>query len=230
VGVVSLLTLEGSWPVMIIGIAASVVIYFRIKDVPVRPSIQTDNSLGQSWRAMRHVLLPLTGIMLGRGFMAGALTSFLPTLLKSEGQSLWLGGMALALLEFAGAVGALSSGTLSDRLGRRRVLFVAMTTAPLLMLVFSFTSGWLMLPLLVLMGVTAFSTAPVVLAMIQDHAGDHPATANGLYMGISFVINAMLPLLIGQLADMVGLRTAFSWSAIVALTSLPIIYFLPQDE
>jgi hypothetical protein len=34
---------------------------------------------------------------------------------------------------------------------------------------------------------------------------------------------------VGWLADRVGLRTAFSWSAIIALTSLPMIYFLPDD-
>ena len=39
----------------------------------------------------------------------------------------------------------------------------------------------------------------------------------------------ILLLVVGWLADMVGLRTAFAWSAIIALTSLPVIYFLPRD-
>jgi FSR family fosmidomycin resistance protein-like MFS transporter len=230
VSAVSLLTLEGMWPVMLVGIAASVLIYTRIKDVAIRPPSQTHNSLGQTWRAMRHVLLPLTAIILARGFMAGALTNFLPTLMTSEGQSFAFGGRALALLEFAGAVGALSSGTLSDRLGRRRVLLAAMVAAPLFTLLFLVVKGWLMMPFLVLMGLSAFSTTPVVMAIVQDRAGDHPATANGLYMGISFVISSIAPLLVGGLADLVGLRSAFVCGALLALAGVPIVCLLPRDE
>jgi FSR family fosmidomycin resistance protein-like MFS transporter len=229
VSVVSLLTLEGIWPVMSVGIAASVVIYTRVKHISLQPPAQTPNSLGETWRAMRHVLLPLTGIILARGFMSGALTSFLPTFVKAQGQSLWFGGIALAVLEFAGAVGAFSAGTLSDRLGRRRVLLTALITAPFFMLIFLAVKGWLILPLLVLMGLAVFSTTPVIMAMVQDHAGDHPATANGLYMGISFLTNALIPLLVGGFADLVGLRTAFAWSALLALLGVPLIFTLPRD-
>lgn len=229
VSAVALLTLEGIWPAMTGGIAASVVIHRRVKGVTLAPPAQSHGSLGQTWRAMRHVLLPLTGILLARGFMRSALTTFLPTFMKTEGQSLWFGGMALALVEFTGAVGALSAGTLSDRLGRRGVLLVTMATAPVLMLIFLVVEGWLILPLLTLMGLTVFSTTPVIMAMVQDHAGDHPATANGLYMGISFVTGAINPLLVGAVADLVGLRTAFAWSAVVALLGVPLIYALPRD-
>jgi FSR family fosmidomycin resistance protein-like MFS transporter len=230
VSAVALLTLEGSWPVMLVGIAASVLIFTRIRHIPLQPPKRASNSLPDAWRAMQHVLLPLSGIMLARGFMSGALTTFLPTFISAQGQSLWFGGIALAILEFAGAVGALSAGTLSDRLGRRWVLALAMGTAPFFMLVFLFVSGWMILPLLILMGLSVFSIAPVMMAMVQDHAGDHPATANGLYMGINFVIGALMPLLVGALADRVGLRVAFGSSAVAALIGVPLLYFLPKAE
>ena len=230
VGAVSMLTLEGAWPLMIVGVAASVLIYTRVKNITLQRMPQAQHSLGQTWRAMRHVLLPLTGIIVARGFMTESLVSFLPTFFKTEGQSLWFGGMALALLEFSGALGALVSGTLSDRVGRRWVLVGSMVTAPLFMAGFLAATGWLTLPLLVLMGLTIFSTTPVIMAMVQDHAGEHPATANGLYMGISFVTGAIIPPLVGALADIVGLRTAYGWSAVLALAGLPLIYALPRDS
>jgi FSR family fosmidomycin resistance protein-like MFS transporter len=230
VGAVSWLTLEGSWTVMVLGIAASVVIYTRVKGITLPPPAPARNSLMQSWRELRHILLPLAGIILARGFIRGALTSFLPTFFQSEGKSLWFAGMTLALLEFSGAVGALLAGTLSDRLGRRWVLFIATVAAPFLMLIFLVASDWMMLPLLVLMGLAVFSTTPVMMAMVQDHAGDHPATANGLYMGTSFVIGAIIPMLVGGLADLMGLRTAFALSAIAALIGIPLIYTLPRDR
>jgi FSR family fosmidomycin resistance protein-like MFS transporter len=230
VAAVSLLTLEGMWPVMTVGIAASVVIYFRVKDIALPSPTKTHSSLLQTWRAMRHALLPLGGIMLARGFMSGALTSFLPTFVRAEGQSLWVGGMALAVLELSGAAGALLAGTLSDRVGRRWVLLAALSTAPFLLLAFLAVDGWLILPLLVLMGAALFSTTPVIMAMVQDHAGDHPATANGLYMGIAFVIGAVTPFLVGWLADVVGLHSAFAWSAVLSLVSVPLVFALPGDS
>jgi len=63
------------------------------------------------------VLLPIAGILLARGFMLAALTTFLPTFLASEGASLQQAGGALSILELAGAAGVLTSGTVSDRLG-----------------------------------------------------------------------------------------------------------------
>lgn len=230
VSAVSVLTLEGSWPVMVVGIAASGVFYARIKDTPIRPPSQAQNSLRQTWRIMQRVFLPLAGILLARTLMRAALTVFLPTFLKAEGQSLWFGGIALSVVEFAGAVGALAAGTLSDRWGRRRVLFAAMSAGPLFMLLFLIVKGWLLLPVLALIGLADLSTTPVVMAIVQENAGDQPATANGFYMGISFVIGALGPVLIGGLADVVGLRAAFTWSACLALAGVPLIYWLPRPD
>jgi FSR family fosmidomycin resistance protein-like MFS transporter len=230
VSAVSLLTLEGMWPVMFVGIAASVVIYLRVRNIALPPSAQAQGSLRQTWRAMRGVLLPLAGILFARGFLRGALASFLPTFVQAQGQSLWFGGIALAVLELSGAAGALLAGTMSDRLGRRWVLLAALATSPALMFVFLSVQGWLILPLLVLIGATIFSTTPVIMAVVQDHAGEYPATANGLYMGIAFVIGAVTPFIVGWLADILGLRNAFAWSAVFALFSVPLVFALPKDE
>lgn len=230
VGAVSLLTLEGSWPMMAVGVAASVVIYVRIKDVAIRPPSQSHGSLRQTWRTMRRVLLPLGGIALLRAGMQAALTNFLPTYMTARGQSFESGGATLALLQLAGAAGAFATGTLSDRLGRRRILLASMSTAPLCMLAFVNAGGWLLVPLLVLVGLTFISSTPVVLAIVQEHAREHPATANGLYMGISFVISSVSPTLLGWLADLTSLQTAFACAALLALAAVPLIYFLPREH
>jgi hypothetical protein len=35
--------------------------------------------------------------------------------------------------------------------------------------------------------------------------------------------------LVGGFADLVGLRTAFAWSALLALLGVPLIFTLPRD-
>jgi len=66
----------------------------------------------------------------------------------------------------------------------------------------------------------------VVMAIVQDRASDNPATANGLYMAISFLIGSGMSILVGRLGDAVGLRAAFTWSAVLAFLGIPIIFFL----
>jgi len=229
VAAVSLWGFEGSYPVMIFGLVASAFLYWRLCDARVHRKRVVGTSIAKTWQAMRHVLVPLTCLVVARALMVASLTTFLPTFMAVSGESLWVGGTALAVLEFSGAFGSLASGTLSDRLGRRFVLLAAMMASPCLMLTFLVARTWAIFAVLVLLGFTVFAAAPVMLALVQEHAQGMRATANGLYMGINFVVISAITVLVGWMGDMMGLRAAFAWSAVLALAGVPVIFWLPKQ-
>jgi FSR family fosmidomycin resistance protein-like MFS transporter len=228
VSAVSLWGLEGMGRLVPVGLFASAVIYWRLRDVNIQAANHANGSWAESWREIRRVMLPAAGIMLARGFMVAALTTFLPTFLASEGANLWLAGGALSMLEFAGAVGVLTSGTVSDWLGRRNVLGVVLSVSPILMLVFLAIRGWSALPLLLILGFTTLSTNPVMMALVQEFSRDHPATANGIYMAISFAGQSLIIFIVGAVADRWGLRTTFQACALMGFVGLPFVWLLPK--
>jgi FSR family fosmidomycin resistance protein-like MFS transporter len=177
---------------------------------------------------MGPLLLPLTGIIVARSFMVRSLTTYLPTFLSEEGADLWLAGASLSLLEAGGVVGALLGGAMSDRLGRRLVLFVSMLTTPFLMFAFLTTDGWLQFPLLLMMGFTALSVTPVLMALVQENFPENRALANGVYMSLTFVLGSVVIVVLGALGDLFGLRLAFTASAVITLLGLPLIFLLPR--
>ena len=229
VAAVSLWGFEGSYPVMIIGLVASGLLYWRLRHAPIHCERRHHSSVVKTWRAMQHVLIPLVCIVVARALMVASLSAFLPTFMVARGRSLWFGGTALALVEFGAVLGTMVSGTLSDRLGRRFVLLGAMIASPVLMLIFLVTPAWALFPVLVLLGFNAFATAPVMLAIVQDHAHGMRATANGIYMGINFLVISGVTVLVGWTGDLLGLQAAFAWSALLALLGVPVIYFLPRQ-
>jgi FSR family fosmidomycin resistance protein-like MFS transporter len=234
VAVVSWWTLEGYYPVMVLGLLTSLILYLRFQNIQVRPPARlSGGSLREGWRAIGRLMFPLIFLMLFRGFMRAAIGTFLPVYMagQSADLDLWAGGRALAVVEFAGALGALLAGTLSDRVGRRVVLFVALLTAPLFFLAFVSLDGgeWLKTLLLALTGFAALSTTPVIMAMVQDHGRSQPATANGIYMGANFLIAAAAAPVVGYVGDMADLSVAFTWSAIVSMVAAPLVFLLPRD-
>jgi FSR family fosmidomycin resistance protein-like MFS transporter len=167
--------------------------------------------------------------MLARVFMLVSLTTYLPIFMRDEAQSsLWLAAGALTLLEGAGVVGALLAGSMSDRLGRVRLLLLLLGTAPLWLLAFLYGPGWLTIPLLLILGLTAISPQPILLAVVQDQFPDNRALANGIYLAMNFMIRALGIWTVGSLADSVGLTQAFLWSGLAAWFSLPAIWLLPR--
>jgi FSR family fosmidomycin resistance protein-like MFS transporter len=82
--------------------------------------------------------------------------------------------------------------------------------------------------MLALTGFTTLSTTPVFLALVQEHGREHPATANGLYMATSFVIDAFGAPLFGWIGDLIGLGTAYMWGALIALLAVPLAFLLPR--
>ena len=223
---VSYWTLSSYYRIAAVGWAASLVLYWRLRHIPAR------NGQRQSLRAMlpaaRRLFPPLFAVVLPRDFMLTCLAFYLPTFMDAEGASLWVAGAALSLWELAGVAGALTSGTISDRLGRRTVLLVTTVVSALLLLLFLEVRGWLLVPVLLALGFTSLSATPVMLAMVQEQMPHNRATANGLFLAMSFLVRPVVALLIGLIGDNFGLRSAFFWSALLALLAIPAIFWLPQ--
>lgn len=230
IGAVSFLGFDGYFPVMGFGIAASVVMYYKFRDMPVTVNPHSTPSIRKTCMEMKDLLLPLSAIVVVRGFMHACLSAFLPLYIMSKSGDLWLAGISLACFEAAGVVGILAVGSLSDRFGRRRLLAFCLIVAPLAMLIFTVVSGWLQLLLLLVTGLSLLSTTPVMLAMVQEYSENGSSAANGVFMMISFLARSAVVVLVGFVADMVGLETTFVICGIIGLAGIPFVYTIKPDN
>jgi FSR family fosmidomycin resistance protein-like MFS transporter len=220
--------LDGIWRMAAAGWLMSLVLYLRLRRVPVTPRSPGSLAMDAFWRQAAQVFPALIWLLAGRSLMVAALTTYLPIFMNDErNASLWLAAAALTILQGAGVAGALAAGTLSDRWGRRRVLLVVTVAAPFLLLAFLYSPAWLAVPLLLALGVTSLSTQPVVLALVQDQFPHNRAFANGVYLAITFLLQAAAIWAIGALADRFGLTPAYAASALLALLSIPAVFRLP---
>jgi FSR family fosmidomycin resistance protein-like MFS transporter len=229
VAAVSLFGLENFYPIMIFGLLSSVWLYFKLRNIPVQQvGSRRKLSVLETWRSLRHVLLPLTAILVTRGFMHASMTAFLPTYIKMETGNLWLAGIALTLFEAAGVAGVLTAGSISDWFGRRKTLLASLLGAPLFLFLFTLTGGWLRVAALLVVGFSLLSTTPVMLALVQENARHSPAAANGLFMMISFIARSAVVVVVGFIADRIGLNAAYLISAAMGLVGIPFVLMLPK--
>ncbi len=229
VSAIQFLTLEGSPWLMVAGLLASFILYIQFRDVSGRPP-NTHQSLPwrRALRIMGPLLVPLTVILAVRAFLVASLTTYLPTFLSQEGADLWFAGVSLSVLEAAGVAGALLGGSLSDRLGRPRVLLLSFLTTTAFMFVFLGSAGWARLPVLLVLGFTALSVTPAIMALVQENVPENRALANGIYMALSFSIQSVAIVIVGAMGDLFGLRLAFTISALIPLLGVPFISRLPR--
>jgi FSR family fosmidomycin resistance protein-like MFS transporter len=229
VGAVSVFGLEDFYPVMIFGLLATVWLYFKLRTIPVRQvGSRRKFSVLETWRKLSFVLLPLSAILVARGFMHAAMTAFLPTYIKMETGNLWLAGIALTLFEAAGVAGVLMAGSISDWFGRRKTLLVSLLGAPLFLFIFTLSGGWIRLAALIATGFTLLSTSPVMLALVQENAREAPAAANGFYMMASFIARSAVVVVVGFIADRIGLNATYLISAAMGLIGIPFVLMLPR--
>jgi FSR family fosmidomycin resistance protein-like MFS transporter len=222
--------LEGVSRLIVIGWGSSLVLLWRFRQIHARPEARRIGSLRADAPRLLRLFVPILLVVFLRAFLETNLNTYLPTLLEAEGASLTFAGVSLSIFQGAGVVGALASGTASDRLGRNRTLLVASAASVVLMFVFLETTGWLTIPVLVLLGFATLAPQPVLLALVQDHVPDNRALANGVHLMLTFLVRSLVLILIGMAGDAWGLRTAFYASGVIALLALPAILALPKTE
>ncbi len=229
---VSFWGLEGSYRIMPIGIIASIVLYVKLKNITEITNSKIPNTKTKSYDSLKPLIpifVIIGGFILTRAGIKSALTLYLPIFLTGKGESLWLAGISLSVLQFAGAAGTLGAGYISDKIGKKNILLISAILSPFIMWGFLMANTYLVFPLLILEGLLLFASGPVLLAYFQDLNTNQPALVNSIYMTINFVINALVVMLIGFSGDSIGLELTFKISTVIALLAVPIIYLLPKD-
>ncbi|MCL4831689.1 MAG: MFS transporter [Caldilineaceae bacterium] len=221
--------LEGIWRLAILGWLCSAVLYWRLRNLSARP-VTTGGSLAALWPRVRQVYPAILWILTTKAFIAVALTTYLPIFMSdTKNASLWLAAASLTVLEAAGVVGALATGTYSDKWGRRRVLALLYILAPFVLFGFLAAPEPLLFPLLLGLGLTAISPTPVMMALVQDYFPRNRALANGIFLTANFLTRALAIWVVGWLADNFGLQTAFLWSGVIGLTTVAGLWMLPKN-
>ncbi|VGO19912.1 MFS transporter [Pontiella sulfatireligans] len=217
--------LEGTWRLIPFGLAASLLLFLNLRTIDkefIRQFTQAKkHHLSKSIGEVIPFFAQIGPIILFRGFSNTALTLFLPSYMVDSGYSIKAAACALAVLELAGAGGALMAGSLSDKTGRKKVLLAIMLLSPLLMLLFTVAAGIAQWLLLGLMGLVFFASTPVFMAMIHDLNSDRPSFANGLYMTLNFAASSIVALLVGVYADHHGLVATYRMTALLGLLAIP---------
>ena len=229
IAAVSWFGVEGIWRVAVFGWLASIFLYWRLRGVSARPAPGRVLSLKRLLPAARRVYPPLLWIMAARVFMSISMTTYLPIFMQDvKGYEFEMAGLSLTLLEGAGVLGALTMGTASDWLGRKRILIVLFLVSPVLFLGFLNSSGWMLFAFLLPLGFAMLSPSAVLLAVVQDSFQHNRALANGLFLMANFVIRSPALWLLGFTADRFGLSTAFLISGLIAFVGVPAVLRLPE--
>lgn len=217
--------LEGTWRLIPFGLVASLLLFLNLRTIDKESIRHFAKPSKQPLSKSFHDFTPFFGqifpIMFFRGFSKTSLALFLPSYMVDTGYSFKMAAVALAVLELAGAAGALLAGTWSDKAGRKKVLLAVMLVSPALMYAFTLASGIALWLLLVLMGLVFFASTPVFMAMIHDLNSDRPSLANGMFMTLNFVAGSIIALLAGVFADRYGLAATYKASALLSLLAIP---------
>ncbi len=218
--------LEQSYLAAIPGIVFSALLFRLVGPIrrAAKPADHPD--LRAILRDRRGPLLLLLAFVWTRALLVGSLGVFTPTYLTVRDLSLTQAAAGYAVLELAGAVGAMAGGTISDRVGRRRTLLLGQSLAVPCFFAMAFGPLWLIFPLLVLTGLVVFSSTPVALTILQEWLPEARSLAGGLYFSLNYVATGLTAVLFGVLADSIGVRMAFNLLGLVPLATLPLVFFM----
>ncbi len=233
-GAVSIWGIEGTWRLIPFGITGAIILYFQLHRLPdIRPEKKVkseNNSLIISLKELKPLFFIIAPMLLFRAFSKTALTTFLPTYLVQEGYTAVHAGITLSFLEAVAAGATLLSGTISDKIGRKKILVTIMALSPILMLAFTVTDGAIRLLTIAGMGALFFSSTPVFMAMVHDMNSQSPSLANGLFMTINFALTSFVAITVGHWGDLFGLKMTYQITALLTAGSIPFALMIKNEK
>jgi FSR family fosmidomycin resistance protein-like MFS transporter len=151
-------------------------------------------------------LLPLLVVFVMRDFCFWGTTFLTPAMSQMNlGFSERAAGTLLGLMSLVGVVSQPLAGTLSDRMGRRRLLCAAMLIGGVFVIAFPYANATYIFVVVLLGGFALMSTVPVLDAVASEIV---PPPIRGRVFGVTntlgFVFGGLSPYIMGKTHDMTG--------------------------
>jgi len=225
---VSLWGLEGIYKLMPLGIIASIILYIKLKDFDTNRPMTKPKEKGDTKKLLKNYFpffMVLGGFLLFQSGIKSALTLYLPVYLVQQGESLWYAGISLSVLQFSGVVGALVSGNISDKIGRKSALIIASLGTAISVGLFIYFNNIFILGIV---GLFLLSTGPILMATVQDTSSHMPTFMNSMYMSINFGVSSIVVFGVGLLGDNIGLDTTYIICNVAAIGCIPMAFLLTR--
>jgi FSR family fosmidomycin resistance protein-like MFS transporter len=189
---------------------------------PVSSNVAGRNRVG--------ALLILIAVVTLRSWCQLGVSSFLPFYYVARHMALAHAELYTFLFLVAGAAGTYVGGVVSDRLGRKRLLFWSMVLAVPGAWLLPQVGGYYAVPVLIFFGITVLASFAVTVVFAQMLLPRNVGLASGLMIGLSVGAGGIGATLLGVVADHFGvgavLRLLVALPALAAVLTLG----LPDDR
>ena len=176
------------------------------------------------------VVITLGLVIFFRSWVQTSVTTYIPQVYKAQGFSNEFASQVLFGILLPLAIGGLIGGTMSDKIGRRRVLILSTALiGPALWGMMHADSQWSFI-LGPLLGIAIGASLPVTLVMAQSLIPRGMGMMSGIVFGFTFVAGAIGVAINGVVADQVGLLPTMTFNAFLPLLAAALAFLLPADH
>ena len=188
---------------------------------------------GMSANTYFVALVPVIMVFGLRDFCLWGATYLTPAMSEMNlGFSKDLSGMLIGLMSLTGIVSQPLAGNLSDRIGRRRMIFVFLLSGGIAVSLFPFLTGMTIFAAALLGGFMLLGTVPVIDAAAADIVP--PAVRGkvfGVLMTLGIMFGALSPYLVGLIHDLFGgYRLAYLTLGTAGTAGALLVFTIPQKR
>lgn len=196
----------------------------------MRQEARKDYANLRSWKLNLKSIFLIWLVMVIKSLSILSILSFLSILWEERGVSPVTRGEMLSLWLLSGAMGVIAGGYASDRFGKKITIVSSLVLAIPFSLLFLRSSGIFCLFFLIASGITLFASTPSILVMGHELAPKNTGMVSGLMMGLAPATGSLCLLIIGLLADYVGIATALETVIILLTITIPLILIASKED
>jgi len=227
--VVSAFGLSGTLYTTVLAVIITVLL-FRFAPAPTLRDVAHAYSLRTHLFPKMKSLAVLWLLVAIRSATGMSFMNFLSVLLVQKGFPLFTSGLAVSLFTGGGASGGFLGGTLSDYVGKKKVMLASFLLSPIVLLLFLKSGGILSWGLLIIGGICVWGASPVIIVAAQEIAPESRTLVSSMMMGLGWGVGALLVTVTGLLGDTIGLEKALQWILVLPLIGLILTSFYVRDE